>query len=91
MASETKWAVWVLPMQSLLRICETEMTKIYSYFQIGGTTPKDITEDEVVHMYWPFYQNIQKRMGVPDSELTREKCIAEWKGVYRAWVKRPTT
>ena len=68
------------------------MSKIYLYNEQGHDEPLEITEEEIIKRYWPYWSDqMIKKFGEEDTRITEERCIDEWTVVNWAWEKKDDT
>lgn len=63
--------------------------KTYTYWEYGEIGPREITEDQIIEQYWPFWSEKMKEIHGENSPLiTRANCIDDWAVVNWAVEKK---
>lgn len=59
------------------------------YAELGHDEPLEITEEEILETYYPWWSNKLRTMG-RDHLISKEGCIDDWVVVNWAWRKETT-
>jgi len=60
------------------------MSRRFTYWKLGAIEPTEVSEAEVLRVYWPFYQQQQKKRGIDDRYITDKACVDHWVAMYNA-------
>lgn len=64
------------------------MTKTYLYNDQGYDKPVEITDDQIIREYFPYWKNqMIKKFGFDHELITIKNCIDDWIVVNWAWEK----
>ncbi|MCX6783271.1 MAG: hypothetical protein NTZ20_04795 [Candidatus Levybacteria bacterium] len=64
------------------------MTKIYLYNEQGEDNPLEITDEQIINDYYPYWESrMIKKFGEGHELITRENCIEDWIIINWAWEK----
>lgn len=64
------------------------MTKIYLYNEQGEDKPLEITDDQIIAEFFPYWEKrMIKKFGEGHELITREICIEDWIIIHWAWEK----
>ena len=64
------------------------MSRIYLYNEQGHDKPVEITDDQIMYEYYPYWEEkMIKKFGIGHELITKENCIEDWCVVHWAWGK----
>lgn len=64
------------------------MLMIYLYNELGEDHPLEITREEILKTYWPWWSKRMIEKFGPDHEwITEDYCVDDWVVVNWAWEK----
>lgn len=57
----------------------------YRYYDSDGVA--NITRDEIIEHYWHIWkQNMVKKYGKNDANITEDNCVSDWCVMHAAWI-----
>lgn len=82
----------IVEIENLRQQLETttqEAMKPYLYYELGTPEPIEITEDEIIILYWENWrERMIKKFGAESLHINRKNCIDDWVVVNWAWKKK---
>lgn len=60
--------------------------KTYLYNELGYSEPLEITEEQILDTYYPFWSGELRKLGREDL-ISEKNCIEDWVVVNWAWEK----
>lgn len=63
------------------------MGRIYLYNELGEDEPSEITEDQILKLYYPYWSKAMLKRGGLSPRITEANCILDFVIVNWCWEK----